>query len=108
MKTRVIALALSLLLALPIVVGAAGAPGDRKELPAAVDQILARDIIRMAQEELWVAGFYPGHVDGIFDDETEAALLAYQERYALPRTGLLDETTRGLLLPGFDASGSDD
>ena len=108
MKTRMIALVLSLLLALPIVVGAAGEPGERKELPAAVDQLLARDIIRMAQEELFVAGFYPGHLDGIFDDETEAALLAYQEKYALPRTGLLDETTRARLLPGFDANGSDD
>ena len=107
MKTRVIALALSLLLALPIVVGAAGAPGEHKELPAAVDQILARDMIQRAQEELFIAGFYPGHLDGIFDDETEAALLAYQERYALPRTGLLDEATRGLLLPGFEASTED-
>ena len=76
MNTRVVALALSLLFVIPIVAGAAGAPGDRGEIPAAVDQILARDIIQQAQQQLDIAGFEPGHVDGMFDAETEAALLA--------------------------------
>ena len=99
MKTRLVAFAISLLLVAPVVVGAGG------ELPAAVDQILARDMIQVAQGQLKIAGFDPGHVDGIFDAQTEAALLAYQDKYALPRTGLLDESTRNALLPGLDENG---
>ncbi len=48
-----------------------------------------------------------GHVDGIFDAQTEAALLAYQEKYGLPQTGLLDETTRNALVPGFESDGGE-
>ncbi len=107
MKTRLVAFAISLLLVLPIAAGAAGAPSTSGELPAAVDQILARDMIQVAQENLRVAGFDPGHVDGIFDAQTEAALLAYQANYGLPRTGLLDGATRKLLLPGVDSEGGE-
>ncbi|MBI3326014.1 MAG: peptidoglycan-binding protein [Nitrospinae bacterium] len=99
MKTRFIALALSLLLITPVIVGAAGS--GRVELPAAVDQLLAADMIQVAQQNLKSAGFDPGHVDGIFDAQTEAAILAYQGNYGLPRTGMLDETTRNRLLPGL-------
>lgn len=105
MKTRVVALALSLLFVVPIVAGAAGAPSGRGEIPAAVDQIVARDIIQQAQEQLDIAGFEPGHVDGMFDAQIEAALLAYQANYGLVRTGLLDEATRRALMPGYDQNG---
>ncbi len=107
MKTRLLALAISLLLVVPVVARAASASGDAKEIPAAVDQILARDMIQVAQENLRIAGFDPGHVDGVFDAQTESALLAYQANYGLPRTGLLDETTRKALIPGFDQDGSE-
>ncbi len=95
------------LLVVPAVVGAAGAPNGREELPAAVDQLLARDMIQLAQEQLRSAGFDPGHVDGVFDAQTEAALLAYQANYGLPRTGLLDEATRRALLPGLESDGGE-
>jgi len=100
MTTRVVALGLSLLLALPMVLGAA-------ELPAAVDQLMARDMIQLAEEQLRVAGFDPGRVDGIFDERTEVALLAYQEKYGLLRTGMLDEATRRALLPGLETEGDE-
>ena len=99
MKTRFVALALSLLLIAPAIVGAAGS--GRTDRPAAVDQILAADMIQVAQQNLKAAGFDPGHVDGVFDAQTEAAILAYQGKYGLPRTGMLDESTRNRLLPGL-------
>ena len=108
MKTRVVALALSLLFVIPSVAGAAVAPSGRGELPAAVDQILAQDIIQQAQQHLDIAGFEPGHVDGMFDAETEAALIAYQAHYGLVQTGLLDEATRRALMIGYDQDGGGD
>ena len=99
MKTRFVALALSLLLITPVIVGAGGSSSGQR--PAAVDQMLAADMIQVAQQNLKAAGFNPGHVDGIFDAQTEAAVLAYQAKYGLPQTGLLDEITRNALLPGL-------
>jgi peptidoglycan hydrolase-like protein with peptidoglycan-binding domain len=47
-------------------------------------------------------GFDPGPVKGVFTAETQAAVRAYQARYGLPVSGLLDHATRRGLLPGFD------
>lgn len=105
MKTFLRVLVVSLLIVAPVVVSAASS--GRTELPAAVDQLLAKDMIQLAETNLKTAGIDPGPVDGIFDGQTETAVLAFQERYTLPKTGLLDETTRRYLLPGVDDNGED-
>jgi|Tabmets5t2r1_1033131.scaffolds.fasta_scaffold166402_1 peptidoglycan hydrolase-like protein with peptidoglycan-binding domain len=87
------------LLAAPMVAAAADrTPGS---LPAAVDQLLARDMIQQAQTHLKLAGFEPGRADGVFDARTSDALRQYQAANAIPVSGLLDEPTRRLMFPGF-------
>ena len=41
----------------------------------------------------------PGPIDGLVGDQTEAALKAFQQKYALRSTGVLDERTRTNLPP---------
>ncbi len=100
MKTVIRTLVISLMLVAPVIATAAS-------LPAAVDQLLARDMIQLAEQNLRAAGLNPGPVDGIFDEQTETAVLAFQQRYGLPQSGLLDETTRRMLLPGIDQDGDE-
>jgi peptidoglycan hydrolase-like protein with peptidoglycan-binding domain len=50
-------------------------------------------------------GYDPGPVDGRFTAETQAAVRAYQRRYGLPVSGLLDQETRLELIPGLDQPG---
>jgi peptidoglycan hydrolase-like protein with peptidoglycan-binding domain len=47
-------------------------------------------------------GFDPGPIDGIYTAQTQAAVRAYQARYGLTVSGLLDRATRRELLPGLD------
>jgi len=47
-------------------------------------------------------GFDPGPIDGIFTAETQAAVRAFQARYGLPVSGLLDYSTREELQLGLD------
>jgi peptidoglycan hydrolase-like protein with peptidoglycan-binding domain len=61
--------------------------------------------ISVAETHLRDFGFDPGPVDGVFTAETRAAVRAYQARYGLPASGLLDYTTRLQLLPGLDERG---
>jgi peptidoglycan hydrolase-like protein with peptidoglycan-binding domain len=68
----------------------------------AVDRLLNRGDIQVAETHLQDFGFDPGPVDGIYTAETKAAVRAYQSRYALPVSGLLDYTTRLQLMPGLD------
>jgi carboxyl-terminal processing protease len=67
-----------------------------------MDRLLTSGDIQVAQENLRAFGFDPGPVNGIFTAETQAAVRAYQARYGLSVTGLLDRATRRGLLPGFD------
>jgi peptidoglycan hydrolase-like protein with peptidoglycan-binding domain len=75
MKKVLATLMLGLLLAAPIV--AAGADPPRESLPAAVDQLLARDMIQQAQMHLKLAGLNPGRADGVFDARTADAVRQY-------------------------------
>jgi membrane-bound lytic murein transglycosylase B len=68
----------------------------------ATDRLLSAGDIQVAQENLREFGFDPGPVKGVFTPETQAAVRAYQARYGLEVTGLLDRATRRGLLPGFD------
>jgi N-acetylmuramoyl-L-alanine amidase len=68
----------------------------------ATDTILTPGDIQVAQENLRAFGFVPGPVKGVYTSETQAAVRAYQARYGMEVTGLLDRATRRGLLPGFD------
>jgi peptidoglycan hydrolase-like protein with peptidoglycan-binding domain len=97
------ALTLGAMLVVPLAAIAASSSGG--SLPAAVDQMLARDMIQQAQLQLKVAGYDPGRTDGIFDEKTSAAVRQFQVAKGLPGSGLLDEPTRREMFAGLhDAS----
>jgi peptidoglycan hydrolase-like protein with peptidoglycan-binding domain len=68
----------------------------------ALDRLLTQGEIQVAEGHLQDFGFDPGPVDGIFTAQTQAAVRAFQARYGLPVSGLLDRETRRELLPGLD------
>ena len=107
MKKLLGALALGAMLAVPLIVVAAGVDNTTGSLPPAVDQLLARDMIQQAQLYLKTAGFTPGRADGIFDAQTSGAVRQYQVANGIPASGLLDEPTRNVMFPGFDSAGED-
>jgi putative peptidoglycan binding protein len=74
-------------------------------LRPAYDRILLAGDIYIAETHLRDFGYDPGPVDGHFTAETRAAVRAYQARYGLPVSGLLDWQTRHELLPGLDERG---
>jgi peptidoglycan hydrolase-like protein with peptidoglycan-binding domain len=73
--------------------GSGRAPGGR---------ILTPGDIQVAEARLQAFGYDPGPVDGLLTAQTEAALRAFQRRYGLTVTGLLDRETRRELVPGLD------
>jgi peptidoglycan hydrolase-like protein with peptidoglycan-binding domain len=100
-------LTLGMMLALPLVTAAAGADIARGNVPAAVDQLLAQDMIQQAQTTLKLAGFNPGRTDGIFDAQTSTAVRRYQVAQGIPVSGLLDQPTRRALFPGSEQVNED-
>jgi peptidoglycan hydrolase-like protein with peptidoglycan-binding domain len=100
MKKFFAALTLGAMLIVPLVAVAASSSGGN--LPAAVDQLLARDMIEQAQVQLKVAGYDPGRADGIFDENTSSAVRKFQAANGIPVSGLLDEPTRIVMFPGFN------
>ena len=76
-----------------------GGPTGRRP---ATDVLLSSGDIQVAQAHLRAFGFDPGPIVGVFTPETEGAVRAYQARYGIPVSGLLDRATRRGLLPGFD------
>jgi N-acetylmuramoyl-L-alanine amidase len=68
----------------------------------AVDRILNRGDIQVAQTHLREFGFDPGPIDGIYTAQTQAAVRAYQANYGLSVSGLLDYETRKHLKVGVD------
>jgi peptidoglycan hydrolase-like protein with peptidoglycan-binding domain len=107
MRRFLVALGLSLLMATPLVVAAAGDGSSGENLVPAVDQLMARDMIQLAQSQMKIAGYNPGRVDGIFDQRTSDALRKYQVAKGLPVSGLLDEPTRRELLSGYQEASDD-
>ena len=93
-------LTLGMMLVAPLVTTAAAADTSRGNVPAAVDQLLAQDMIQQAQTTLKLAGFNPGRTDGIFDAQTSTAVRQYQVAQGIPVSGLLDQPTRRVLFPG--------
>ena len=76
-------------------------PTPRAARPA-WDRLLTPGEIHVAEAHLQDFGFDPGPVDGIFTAQTQAAVRAFQARYGLPVSGLLDRATRMELVPGLD------
>jgi peptidoglycan hydrolase-like protein with peptidoglycan-binding domain len=100
------ALALGAMLIVPLAATAASSSGG--SLPAAVDQLLARDMIQQAQLQLKVAGYDPGRADGIFDERTSSAVRKFQAANGIPVSGLLDQPTRRVMFAGLDDSDGED
>jgi peptidoglycan hydrolase-like protein with peptidoglycan-binding domain len=73
----------------------------------AVDRILNRGDIQVAQTHLREFGFDPGPIDGIYTAQTQAAVRAYQANYGLSVSGLLDRETRDQLKVGPDSRRGD-
>ena len=73
----------------------------------AVDRLLNRGDIQVAEAHLQDFGFDPGPIDGIYTAQTQAAVRGYQARYGLPVSGLLDYATRLQLLPGLQYDKAD-
>jgi peptidoglycan hydrolase-like protein with peptidoglycan-binding domain len=73
----------------------------------AVDRLLTQGQLQVAEAHLHDFGFDPGPVDGHFTAETRAAVRAYQARYGLPVSGLLDRRTREELKLGVDPKRGD-
>jgi peptidoglycan hydrolase-like protein with peptidoglycan-binding domain len=69
----------------------------------ATDRLLTSGDIQVAQAHLREFGFDPGSVNGIYTAQTQAAVRAFQARYGLTVSGLLDRATRRELLPGLDS-----
>jgi peptidoglycan hydrolase-like protein with peptidoglycan-binding domain len=74
-------------------------PGSER---AAFDRILTPGDIQVAEAHLQAFGYDPGPVDGLFTAQTQAAVRAFQRRYGLSVSGLLDRETRRELIPGLD------
>jgi len=74
-------------------------------LRPAYDRMLLAGDIYVAETHLRDFGYDPGPVDGRFTAETQAAVRAYQARYGLPVSGMLDWGTRQELIPGLDERG---
>jgi murein L,D-transpeptidase YcbB/YkuD len=67
---------------------------------SAPPQQLSEVQIRRYQEQLDKEGFSTGSEKGTMTPQTEAALRAYQEKYGLPTTGVLDDATQRSLVAG--------
>jgi carboxyl-terminal processing protease len=72
-----------------------------------VDRLLNRGDIQVAEAHLQDFGFDPGPIDGIYTAQTQAAVRAYQARYGLLVSGLLEYQTRLELIPGLDYDKAD-
>ena len=68
----------------------------------AFDRLLTSGDIQIAQARLQAFGFDPGPIDGLFTAQTQAAVRAFQRRYGLTVSGLLDRQTREELKLGVD------
>jgi hypothetical protein len=77
-------------------------PYDYDDQPdyAASDQYANNATVSAVQSELAKLGYYYGAIDGIFGDETEAAIARYQEDHDVSVTGTLTAATlQALRLP---------
>ena len=81
--------------------------GELMALRPATDRLLTAGDLQVAQAHLQAFGFDPGPVDGRFTAQTQAAVRAFQARYGLTVSGLLDRPTREELRLGVDPKRGD-
>jgi peptidoglycan hydrolase-like protein with peptidoglycan-binding domain len=86
---------------------AASQTGEPSALRSATDRLLTSGDIQVAEAHLKAFGFDPGPVDGLYTAQTQAAVRAFQARYGLPVSGLLDRATREELRLGVDRKRGD-
>jgi Putative peptidoglycan binding domain len=72
-----------------------------------VDRLLTRGDIQVAEAYVHDFSFDPGPVDGVYTAQTQAAVRAYQARYGIAVSGLLDDTTRLQLIRGLQNDEAD-
>ncbi len=82
-------------------------PEDPTAIRPAADRLLSQGDIQVAEDHLRAFGFDPGPIDGHFTAQTQAAVRAFQARYGLPVSGLLDRATRQELQLGIDPKRGD-
>ena len=92
---------------LPLVLLTACVASHPRTVRPAVDRLLSRGDIQVAQTHLRAFGFDPGPIDGIYTSQTQAAVRAYQTTYGLSVSGLLDLQTREQLKVGPDSRRGD-
>jgi peptidoglycan hydrolase-like protein with peptidoglycan-binding domain len=92
MRTWVTVLIVSVLWWCPIIVEA-GTSGTTGSQAPEQKQIISKDDFKLIQERLQAEGVYAGPLDGELNDQTEAALRAYQQKRSLPVSGAVDEAT---------------
>jgi len=72
------------------------------DAPPATDELtLSADLVQQLQEQLALAGYVPGSMDGELSPQTRRALAEFQRDYHHPATGMLDLVTAEALL-GYD------
>ncbi len=54
---------------------------------------LSKNDMRAVEEALQTKGYKPGKIDGVADNETRAAIRAFQKDNGLPMTGMVDQKT---------------
>ncbi len=67
---------------------------EQIEFAQVIDENSSEDSIYAVELRLSLAGIYPGKQDGVFDAETKAAIMLFQEKYEIPVTGVMDLTTQ--------------
>jgi peptidoglycan hydrolase-like protein with peptidoglycan-binding domain len=82
-------------------------PAGQMTVRPAVDRLLNRGDIQVAQTHLREFGFDPGPIDGIYTAQTQAAVRAFQATYGLSESGLLDRQTHEQLKVGADPKRGD-
>lgn len=60
--------------------------------------------VQALQENLKASGFYSGSLNGVFDDKTAAAVMAFQKAKGLTVDGIVGPQTRAKLSPAVSAS----
>lgn len=70
-------------------------------------RVSPRGDIQIAETRLKDFGCDPGPVDGLLTAQMQAAVQAFQARYGLPVSGLLDRPTREALKLAVDPKGTD-
>jgi N-acetylmuramoyl-L-alanine amidase len=71
--------------------------GGKEIIPIRIGDLNPIDELSGAQQRLNNLGLFCGNEDGTMDDQTAAAIRAFQQKYGLPATGQMDAATKAKL-----------